>query len=213
MPDADRGCSASNPTITALPTINARFPGYRLPGDFAGLFQPDGGFVLSECAIVAQATMAMAAGATIHARERVIEWSPIAGGGVRVKTDRGSCEAGRLVLSPGAWTGDLAPALKTLAVPERQVLGWFQPAEPAKFAPAAFPVLNLMAPEGRYYLLPVHGVPGLKIGLCHHSLAADRLDKRRRSSHHLSDTSPCPCPRPGAPSSRAPQTLTIPPGR
>ncbi|CAN5273459.1 N-methyl-L-tryptophan oxidase [soil metagenome] len=148
--------------------INARFPGYRLPGDFAGLFQPDGGFVLSERAIVAHATMAMSAGAVVHARERVIEWSPIAGGGVRVKTERGTYEAGRLVLSPGAWIGDLVPSLRTLAVPERQVLGWFQPDELAKFAPAAFPVLNLMVPEGRYYLLPVHGVPGLKIGLYHH---------------------------------------------
>jgi glycine/D-amino acid oxidase-like deaminating enzyme len=109
-----------------------------------------------------------AAGAEIHARERVLEWSPIAGGGVRVVTARGAYEAGRLVLSPGAWIGELVPALKGVAVAERQVLGWFQPADPAKFAPATFPVLNLMVEEGRYYLLPVYGVPGLKIGLYHH---------------------------------------------
>ena len=148
--------------------VNARFPGYRLPDDFAALFQPDGGFVLSERAIVAHATLAMAAGAEIHAREQVLDWSPIAGGGVRVVTTRGTYEAGRLVLSPGAWIGDLVPALKTIAVPERQVLGWFQPAHPDRFMPAAFPVLNLLDEERRYYLLPIHGVPGLKIGLYHH---------------------------------------------
>jgi sarcosine oxidase len=148
--------------------VNARFPAYCLPDDYRALFQPDGGFVLSERAIVAHATMAMAAGAEIRAREKVLDWSPIAGGGVRVTTDRGRYEAGRLVLSPGAWIGDLVPALKEIAVPERQVLGWFQPDEPAKFAPSSFPVLNMMVPEGRYYLLPIHGVPGLKIGLYHH---------------------------------------------
>ena len=148
--------------------VNARHPGYRLPRDFAAVYQPDGGFVLSERAIVAHATLAMAAGAEIHAREPVLEWSPIACGGVRVTTTRGSYEAGRLVLSPGAWIGDLLPALKPIAVPERQVLGWFQPAHPERFMPAAFPVLNLKAEEGRYYLLPVYGVPGLKVGLYHH---------------------------------------------
>ncbi len=148
--------------------VNARFPGYRLPQDFAAVFQPDGGVVLSERAIVAHVNLAIAAGAEIHAREQVLDWSPIAGGGVRVTTTRGAYEAGRLVLSPGAWIGDLVPALKPIAVPERQVLGWFQPAHPERFAPDAFPVLNLKAEEGRYYLLPIHGVPGLKIGLYHH---------------------------------------------
>jgi sarcosine oxidase len=60
------------------------------------------------------------------------------------------------------------------------VLGWFQPDDPAKFSPAAFPVLNLLVEEGRYYLLPVYGVPGLKIGLYHHlgeSGPADELSR------------------------------------
>jgi sarcosine oxidase len=148
--------------------VNARHPGYRLPDNFAAVFQPDGGFVLSERAIVAHVTLAMASGAEIRAREQVLEWSPIAGGGVRVVTTRGQYEAGRLVLSPGAWIGDLLPALKAIAVPERQVLGWFQPVHPRWFMPEAFPVLNLLVEEGRYYLLPVHGVPGLKVGLYHH---------------------------------------------
>jgi sarcosine oxidase len=148
--------------------VNRRHPGYGLPDDFGAVFQPDGGFVLSERAIVAHVNLAIAAGAEIHARERVLEWSPIAGGGVRVKTTRGEYEAGRLILSPGAWVGELVPALARIAIPERQVLGWFQPDDPAKFSPAAFPVLNLLVEEGRYYLLPIYGVPGLKIGLYHH---------------------------------------------
>jgi sarcosine oxidase len=154
--------------ILSAPQINRRFPGFRLPADHRGLFQPDGGFIASERAIIAHVTLAQAAGAEIHAREKVLEWSPIAGGGVRVITDRTTYEAGRLVLSPGAWISDLAPALKPIAVPERQVLGWFQPSAPAKFMPDAFPVSILEVEEGPFYLLPIWGGPGVKIGLHHH---------------------------------------------
>lgn len=160
--------------------VNTRFPGFRLPDDFAAVFQPDGGFVLSERAITAHVTMAMAGGAEIHAREKVIEWSPIAGGGVRVQTTRGSYEAGRLVLAAGAWIGDFVPELASIAVPERQVLGWFQPDDPAKFSPSNFPVVNMLVPEGRYYVLPIYGVPGLKIGRYHHrgeNCHADELSR------------------------------------
>lgn len=160
--------------------INARHPGYRLPDDIAAVFEPEGGFVLPERAIVAHATMAMALGAEIHAREKVLEWSPVAGGGVRVTTTRGSYEAGRLVLSSGAWIGEHVPALASIAVPERQVLGWFQPRDPTLFAPSAFPVLNLQDENGRYYLLPVYGVPGLKIGRYNHLGERGRADELSR---------------------------------
>jgi len=154
--------------ILTAAEINRRFPAFRLPADHRGLFQPDGGFVASERAIVTHVRLAQAAGAEIHARERVREWMPIAGGGVRVTTDRGTYEAGRLILSAGAWIGELAPGLAHLAVPERQVLGWFQPAAVEKFLPGAFPVTILVVPEGPYYLLPIWGGPGVKIGLHHH---------------------------------------------
>jgi sarcosine oxidase len=148
--------------------VNGRFPGHRLPDDFQTVFQPDGGLVLSERAIVAHVTMAQAASAEIRAHEKVLEWSPLPGGGVRVVTDRGSYDAGRLVLSAGAWIGDLLPALKPVAVPERQVVGWFQPTDPARFQPSVFPVTLLFVDEGFYYALPIYGVPGVKIGRYHH---------------------------------------------
>ena len=148
--------------------VNRRFPGYRLPRDHLCLYQRDAGFVLPERSVVVHATAAQALGAELRAREPVTGWQPLASGGVRVTTSRGSYEAGALVLSPGAWIGTLAPAMASLAVPERQVLGWFQPANPALFAPDRFPVGNLAFDEGRYCLLPVWNTPGLKIGLYNH---------------------------------------------
>jgi sarcosine oxidase len=160
--------------------INTRFPGFSLPATHRGLFQPDGGFVASERAIIAHVMLAQAAGAEIHAREKVERWEPIAGGGVRVTTSRSSYEAGRLILSAGAWISDFVPALKPIAVPERQVLGWFQPADPRPFMPDAFPVSILMVEEGPYFMLPIWGAPGLKIGLHHHRAERGHADALSR---------------------------------
>ncbi len=147
--------------------VNDRFPGYRLPAGLRAVFQPQGGLVASERAIVAHVGAAQAAGADIRARERVLDWDAD-GDGVTVTTDKGTYRAGRLVLTAGAWAGELAPALAPLAVAERQVLAWLQPHRPDWFGPDRFPVFNLMVEEGRYYGLPVYEVPGFKFGRYHH---------------------------------------------
>lgn len=144
-----------------------RFPGYQLPDEHAALLQPDGGFVMAERSVVAHAFGALEAGATIKARESALEWESTPSG-VRVRTDKGVYEADQLIISAGAWASRLIPELAELAVPERQVLAWFQPANPALFHPASFPVFNLTVDEGRYYGFPVHGIPGFKVGRYHH---------------------------------------------
>ncbi|SEQ77668.1 N-methyl-L-tryptophan oxidase [Natrinema salaciae] len=148
--------------------VAERFPGYRLPEGYRALYQPDGGFVVPEQSIIGHVETAQAAGAEVRARERVLEWEPTPDGGVRVETDRGTYEAERMVLAAGAWNATFADALEGLAVPERQVLGWFQPDRPSIFEPENFPVWNLMVPEGRFYGLPIYDVPGFKIGKYHH---------------------------------------------
>jgi sarcosine oxidase len=143
------------------------FPGYRLPSDYAAIWQPDGGFIACERALLAHAMLAIGAGADIHAREKVLGIEP-ASGRVIVVTDKGRYEAGRVIVSAGAWVSDLIPSLQGKAVPERQVTGWFRPIEPALFAPDIFPVANLDTPIGQLYTFPSWGMPGLKIGSYHH---------------------------------------------
>eukprot|EP01037_Dinobryon_pediforme_P001483 gene1483-1505_t len=147
--------------------INARFPGYRLPAETHAVYQPEGGFIASERAILAHVQAAHGAGAEIHAREKMLSWQT-GPSGVRVETDRGIYHAGKLVLAAGAWMGALVPDLVRLAVPERQVLAWLQPSRPDLFAPERFPVFNLTVEEGRYYGFPVFEVPGFKFGRYHH---------------------------------------------
>jgi sarcosine oxidase len=147
--------------------INQRFPGYQLPYDLMGIFQPDGGFVLPEIATVAYVEAAHAMGAEIHGREEVLGWEPY-GDGVRVISDRDEYYADSLVITSGAWNAQFLPFLRGLAIPERQVLAWLQPEKPDFFTPDRFPVFNLLVPEGRYYGFPVHSVPGFKFGRYHH---------------------------------------------
>ncbi|NQW20252.1 MAG: N-methyl-L-tryptophan oxidase [Chloroflexi bacterium] len=147
--------------------INDRFPGYKMPPGQMGLYQKDGGFVLSERSIVAYVNAAVAEGAEIHARETVLKWEPERAG-VRVYTDRFEYTADRLVVTAGAWAAGVVSSLKELAIPERQVLAWLQPEEPSLFSPENFPVFNAYFQEGRYYGFPIFGIPGFKIGRYHH---------------------------------------------
>jgi sarcosine oxidase len=147
--------------------LSDRFPGYALPPEHVALYQRDGGFVLSERCIVRHVEGAQAAGAVVHARERAIGWESTTSG-LRLTTDRGAYEADRLVVAAGAWMDSLPTGLQALLAPERQVLAWFQPVEPALFQIDRFPVFNLTVEEGRYYGFPVFGIPGFKVGRYHH---------------------------------------------
>ena len=165
--------------VLAYSEINQRFPGYELPAGYMGLLQADGGFVLSERSIVAYANAAIENGAEIHARESAVRWEP-EGDRVRVFTDRAEYTAERLVITAGAWSAGMVPALKSRAVPERQVLAWLQPIEQSLFLPEVFPVFNAYFDEGRYYGFPVFGIPGFKIGRYHHLEEVtdpDRVDR------------------------------------
>jgi sarcosine oxidase len=159
--------------------LHQRYPGYELPTDSLAVYQPDGGFLAPENCIVAYVQAALDLGAAVHGQEHVQSWNS-RDDGIEVHTDRGSYQANKLVITAGAWAGKVLPKLARLARPERQVLGWFQPHQPALFEPAVFPVFNMVVEEGRYYGFPVHGIPGFKIGRYHHldeQVDPDNMDR------------------------------------
>lgn len=152
-------------TLTAA-EVNNRFPGYRLPEGHMAVYQPDGGYVMSERCISAHVTRALEMGGEVHGREAVVGWE-IRGDKVEVVTEHSRYHADKLVVTAGAWSGRFGIP-PSLAVPERQVLGWFQPLVPDRFRPDTFPIFNLEIEAGHYYGFPVETVPGFKIGLYHH---------------------------------------------
>jgi sarcosine oxidase len=153
--------------------VNRRFPGYALPSDFRAVFQADGGFVLPERCIVAHVNGALAHGAVVCARERVLEWSTMEGG-VRVRTERGVVEAERLVLTAGAWSQRVARLPAGMVGAVRQALAWFQPLRPELFTPQRLPVFNLILDAEHFYGFPAFGIPGFKLGCFdHHGPSGD----------------------------------------
>jgi sarcosine oxidase len=147
--------------------VARRFPAYRLPDELQVLFQPDGGFVLPERSVVAHVQGALARGAVVRARERVLGWEA-SSGGVLVETERGEVEAEQLVLCAGAWSQDLARLPPGMVVAQRQVLAWLQPSRPELFGRDRFPVFNLRFEQGHFYGFPTFGIPGVKLGRYYH---------------------------------------------
>ncbi len=168
--------------ILTASEVNKRFPGYRFPEEISSVYQADGGFLLPERCIVTHVQAAERAGADVHSQETVLDWE-VRGDGVQVRTDRDTYTAGRLVVTAGPWAANLVPELAAYAVPERQVMGWFQPKRPELYAADAFPVFGLFTEEGRYYGFPSHAVPGFKIGRAHHLLQKVDPDAINREVH------------------------------
>lgn len=177
-----QSCLANDLSFAELTAaeVMKRYPAFHLPADYAGILQPDGGFLASDRALAGYQMLALADGAELRAREPMLGFDPLPDGGVRVRTDAGSYEASSLVLTTGGWIGTHVPALSGLAVPERQVLGWFQPRRPQHFAPGAFPTSILWTEMGHFYQFPLWGAPGFKIG-CHRHLGqqgpAETMDR------------------------------------
>jgi sarcosine oxidase len=131
------------------------------------VYQPDGGFVLPERAIVAHVTGALAHGVELRARERVLEWEDT-GNGVRVRTDRAAYDTDRLVVTAGAWSQSVARLPNGMVRGVRQALAWLQPTRPELFEPETLPVFNLALDGEHFYGFPAFGIPGFKLGRYDH---------------------------------------------
>ncbi|HEY6746850.1 MAG TPA: N-methyl-L-tryptophan oxidase [Mycobacteriales bacterium] len=107
--------------------VARRFPAFRLAPDELALYEERAGYARPEATVRAQLRLAAAAGAELRFDEPVLSWQ--AGPPARVRTALGTYEAGRLVLTPGAWAPELA-GLDVPMVVERQVMHWLAPAGP-----------------------------------------------------------------------------------
>ena len=110
---------------------------------------------------------ALESGAHVKGREPVFSWEPT-DHGVRVDTDREIYSAKHLVITSGPWASSLTSQLSELAKPEKQVVGWFRPLDPALFAVDKFPVFGLVVPRGRFYGFPDFDGRGFKVGCYNH---------------------------------------------
>ena len=148
--------------------VMRRFPAFRLPPDFVGVLQPDAGILAAEAAVHAQVALARAAGADIRANERVLAIEPTAAG-VRIVTERAIVDAGQAIVAAGAWLPQLLPGFPVALRVTRQVIGWFEPADPAIFSRDRCPIFMIDTTEGIFYGFPAGERPGIKFAKHHHA--------------------------------------------
>jgi sarcosine oxidase len=165
--------------ILDAPNLAKRFPAFRLPDDFIGVFQPDGGFVRADETVAALRVIARQDGAELRLNERVLEVEPHRDG-VRVRTSQGDIFAGRAIVAAGPWLTSLLPRIPAPIRVTRQVLGWFEPADPARFTAERFPVFLLQNQDGVFYGFPADA-DGVKVAKHHHADEAVDPDGYDRS--------------------------------
>jgi sarcosine oxidase len=156
-----------------------RFPAFRIPLDFVGVVQPDGGFVAVEPAIEAQLALAKTAGAEVRTGMTVHAIAPRRNG-VRIRIGERSIDADTAIVSAGPWVKRLLPDLPVQLRVTRQVMAWFQPRDAAPFTAGRFPVFVLESRHGVHYGFPPHDTDSVKIAKHHHgneTVDPDRHDR------------------------------------
>ena len=157
--------------------IHRRFPGVDVPEHYGAVFHEEAGYLNPEACIDAMLASAVGHGAALKVGETLQTLESLSDGW-DLCTDRGRYTADQVVVTAGAWSQFVLPELERLAIPERQVVGWFDSLDPSRFSAEQFPVFILDSPYGEYYGFPIdEGGRGFKIGRFHH--LKEEVDPRK----------------------------------
>jgi sarcosine oxidase len=139
-----------------------RWPAFAVPDDWDVLYSPQAGFLVTEPSLRALAAAARPLGAELREHEPARAWGATAAG-AWVRTDRATYHADRLVVTAGAWAGQILADLGLPLTVRRKVLWWLAVEDPAPFLPDRFPIFITGSDAGEVYGFPIHDHPGLKI--------------------------------------------------
>ena len=157
-----------------------RFPAFKIPDDYVGVFQPDGGFIAAE----ARHRRDARAGAGGRRGDSNQHRGPF---GDATRQRRPHRDQRRLrstprtaIVAAGPWLNKLMPDLPAPLRVTREVMGWFEPRNPAPFLAGPFPVFLLESPLGQHYGFPPWRGGLLKIAKHHHrneTVDPDHVDR------------------------------------
>lgn len=158
-----------------------RFPAFALGEDASVLYQPDAGILAATRALATMLAQAAGDGATLRAKEPVVEIRPAAGS-VEVVTECGRYDAASVVVAAGAWLGRLTAELGLpLRIEQQQVLYLRVGDDPRPFARPRMPVF-IDRREGRgggVYGFPTFERPDAVKVSDHSGAPTITLDERR----------------------------------
>jgi monomeric sarcosine oxidase len=140
--------------------VRARFPAFQIPDHYAGLFDPVAGWIDVDAALHQTHNHVLRLGGELVFDTPVIEWLPD-GAGVRVRAADREVAAARLIVTAGAWAGQILSSLQLPLTVRRKVAAWFEPWQPECFAEGRAPVFTF--PENWLYGFPNVGNRGVKL--------------------------------------------------
>jgi sarcosine oxidase len=112
--------------------LHNQLPHIQLPANYVAFVEPEAGFVRPELAVQLFAQGALQNGAQLHSKERVLNWS-MGSKTVQVTTNKGTYTAAKIIITTGAWTAGLLPALSHILAVTRQTMAWLKAKNPDRF--------------------------------------------------------------------------------
>lgn len=157
--------------------LGREFPQLRVePGEIA-LLEPEAGILFPEDCVRAHLDLAVRRGAELRfGVEAAFPRDPLAPGDGPVEIDAGGerIEAGRVVVTAGAWTMRLLPSLDIPLSVERVFVLWLEPtSDAAAFAPGRFPIFIWKRPGEVFYGFPAVRGDGVKVAFHHGGRTVD----------------------------------------
>ncbi len=144
--------------------LRRQFPQFRLPSDYAGVFEEKAGAILAGRAVEVMVHEALKHGGEIIGGQRVTELSQ-AGSSICVQTNHDAYFTDRVVVTAGPWTKTLVTKMAPHLTVTRQSVFWFWPKKPELFTDEVFPIWICEEPSGdQWYGTPcLPGRPGIKV--------------------------------------------------
>jgi N-methyl-L-tryptophan oxidase len=144
--------------------INHRWPGISLSSEYIGCFEPASGVLKCEECIEAYHELALSEGATILTNQKVTGIE-VLDDRVKVNTESTTFYSSSLVISAGAWSGELLKKLdlQLPIQPVRKTFAWFD-ADEELYQDNNFPAFAFDTKEGLFYGFPSINGSGLKVG-------------------------------------------------
>lgn len=144
--------------------VNKRWPGVRLPEGFHACFEPTSGVLFSENCVKAFRQLAQEHGAALSVYT-LVEDIAVNRDFVQIETSKGAYTAEKLIVTAGAWNGQILSKLKLdLSLqPKRQTVGWFA-CDESLYNDSVFPAFFADTGTAQYYGFPSFNGSGLKLG-------------------------------------------------
>ena len=140
--------------------IRYRYPAFRIPDEFIGLFEPGAGWLDVDAAISGMQRRAVELGAEFCLDEAATGWEQN-DGEVIIRTAKQEVRARKLVITAGAWTTqvlrDMGISIRIL----RKTFVWLTPEFPEQFAEGAIPIFGF--PPNAFYGFPNIRGQGVKV--------------------------------------------------